>query len=57
MPNRKTAEDGRSQRKKFIDAARDLGADGDENAFRRAIRKIATAPAQKAKKATQKTKS
>lgn len=51
------SDDGRSQRQKFIDAARELGADGDEDTFRRAVRKVATAPPQKAKKAARKPKS
>lgn len=51
-----TADDGRSQRKKFMDAARDLGADSDESSFRKVVRKIATAPVKKAKKAARKPK-
>lgn len=49
--------DTRSQRQKFIDAARELGADGDEDAFRKVVRKVATAPVAKAKKASRKPKS
>lgn len=49
-----TEDDGRSQSQKFIDAARELGADGDENAFRSAVRKVASAPAKKAKKPARK---
>jgi hypothetical protein len=49
-------DDGRSQRQKFIDAAREHGADGDEDAFRKAVRKVATAPPRKAKKASRKPK-
>ena len=56
MAVRKAAEDGKSQRQKFIDAACELGADGDENAFRRAVRKVATAPVTKPKKVARKTK-
>ena len=52
----KRLPDGRSQRQKFIEAARELGADGDEGAFRSAVRKVATAPPQKAKKAARKPK-
>lgn len=51
-----TAEDGRSQSQKFIDAAREHGADGDETAFRSAVRKVASAPPTKAKKAARKPK-
>jgi hypothetical protein len=47
------AEDTRSQRQKFIDTARELGADEDVEAFRRIVRRVATAPTPtKAKKAT-----
>ncbi|MBN8912186.1 MAG: hypothetical protein J0H65_09055 [Rhizobiales bacterium] len=53
---KETADDGKGQRQKFIDAARELGADGDEDTFRKAVRKIATAPPTKAKKAAQKPK-
>lgn len=52
-----TNEDSRSQRQKFIDAAREHGADGDESAFRSAVRTVAKAPPQKAKKAARKPKS
>jgi hypothetical protein len=47
---RKTDRDDRTQRQKFIDAAQEHGADGDEGAFRNAVRKIATASIGKAKK-------
>lgn len=57
MAQNKTApEDGRSQRQKFIDAAREHGADGDESVFRSAVRKVASAPPQKTKKAARKPK-
>ena len=56
MAKAKAADGGKTQRQKFIEAARELGANGDENAFRRAVRKIATAPVNKAKKAAQKPK-
>lgn len=46
-----TSDEGKSQRQKFIEAAREHGADGTEDAFRSALRKIATAPAPKPKKA------
>jgi hypothetical protein len=48
--------DTRTQRQKFIDAARELGADGDAETFRRAVRAVATAPGAKAKKAAKKRK-
>jgi hypothetical protein len=46
-----TAPDNRTQRQKFIDAAREHGADGDEDTFRNALRKVATAPVPKDKAA------
>jgi hypothetical protein len=46
----KTEEpDTRTQRQKFIDTAREHDADGDQDAFRRALRKVATAPVPKDK--------
>ena len=57
MAKVKTAEDARTQRQKFVDAAREHGADGDTDAFRRAVRTVATGPAAKPKKASRKTKS
>lgn len=54
MPQRKRTEDTRTQRQKFIDAAREHGADGDEDAFRRAVRKVAKASSGKASKAPKK---
>lgn len=52
MSKTKTAEgDTRSQKQKFIDAAREHGADGDEDTFRNALRKVATAPVPKGKAA------
>ena len=58
MAQRKTAveEDTRSQRQKFIDAAREHGASQDADAFRRVVRKVATAPVTKPKKASRKRK-
>jgi hypothetical protein len=46
-----TAEqpDTRSQRQKFIDTAHEHGADGDQETFRNAVRKVATAPVPKDK--------
>ena len=57
MVNRTREQDKRTQRQKFIDAAREHGADGTENAFRQSVRKIATAPMAKPKKAGTTTKS
>ena len=57
MAKAKTAdEDTRTQRQKFIDAARELGTDESEDAFQRVVRKIASAPGAKAKKAAKKRK-
>ena len=51
MPKHKPEpEDTRSQKQKFIDAAREHGAEGDEDAFRRIVRGVATAPVDKPKK-------
>ena len=54
MPQRKSADEGKSQKRKFIDAAREIGADVDGEKFRRALRKVATAA--KPKKPAQKPK-
>jgi hypothetical protein len=57
MAQRKAeAEDTRTQRQKFIDAAREHGASESEDAFRRALRKVATAPVTKPNKASRKPK-
>lgn len=57
MAQRKAAaDDGKTQRQRFIEAAREHGADGDAESFRRALRRIATAPGAKAKKAAKKPK-
>ncbi|HVJ76957.1 MAG TPA: hypothetical protein VM620_03935 [Hyphomicrobium sp.] len=51
MTKTKTAEpDKRTQKQKFIDAAREHGADGDADTFRNALKKIATASKPKTKK-------
>lgn len=48
MTKPKTAErDARTQKQKFIDAAREHGADGTADTFRDALRKVATAPVSK----------
>lgn len=58
MAGRKPDEaDTRSQRQKFIEAAREHGADSDESSFRKVVRQVATAPAAKPKKAARKAKS
>jgi hypothetical protein len=54
MPQPKT--DTRTQRQKFIDAAREHGADGDAQTFRRTVRAVAKAPGAKAKKAAKKVR-
>ena len=57
MAQRKPVEADKTQRQKFIDAAREHGADvGDAEAFRRAVRQVATAPVAKPKKASRKPK-
>lgn len=56
MAQRKaTTDDGKSQRQKFIEAARQAGAD-DADAFDRALTKISRAPGAAAKKAARKPK-
>lgn len=44
MTKTKVEPDTRTQRQKFIDAGKELGADTDEDTFRSALRKVATAP-------------
>jgi hypothetical protein len=44
------APESKTQRQKFLDAAKEHGASEDEDAFRRAVRKVATAPVEKPKK-------
>ena len=56
MAQRKAAEDTRTQRPKFIDAAREHGASESEAIFQRALRKVAKSPPLKAKKASRKPK-
>ncbi len=56
MPKPKPTDEGKTQRQKFIDKARELGADGDEDTFRRAVRNVATAPVGKPEKAGRKSK-
>ena len=56
MAKAKTAEeeDTRTQRQKFLDAARQHGASEDTDAFRKAVRQIAKAPVEKPKKKARK---
>ena len=58
MAQRKTTtDDGKTQRQKFIETARKLRIDEDDDrAFLEAVRKIAKTPPQKAKKAARKSK-
>lgn len=57
MAQRKPTEpDTRTQREKFADAAREAGATEDEAAFERALRRVATTPVVKPKKAARKSK-
>ena len=56
MAKAKPAEDTRTQRQKFIDAAREVGASDSEAIFERALRKVAKSPPLKAKKAAGKRK-
>ena len=44
MAQRKTADKDKTQRQRFIEAARKLGADESEGAFDRALGKVASAP-------------
>lgn len=46
----------KTQRQRFIEAARELGVDESEAAFDRTLKKIGRAPAQSPKKATRKSK-
>jgi hypothetical protein len=57
MAKAKTAtDDGKTQRQRFLELAREVGASEDEAAFERSLRRVATAPVQKAKKAARKRK-
>lgn len=57
MAKRKTVSDGKTQRHKFIEAARERSIDeGNDRAYRDALRKIATAPSQTAKTAVRQAK-
>jgi hypothetical protein len=56
MAQRKATDEGKTQRQKFIEAAKELGADGSRDAFRGAVRKVASAPPQKTKKVATKRK-
>ena len=50
MAKSKSTEGTKSQREKFIETARKLGANGDEDSFRQIVRKVATASVSKTKK-------
>jgi hypothetical protein len=52
VPKQKPADEGKTQRQNYIDTARDLGADGDNTAFRDALNTIAQAPVSEPKKKT-----
>jgi hypothetical protein len=57
MAKAKPAKDTRTQHQKFVDTAKEHGADGDVDAFRRAVRSIATAaPMPKPKKGVKKAR-
>jgi hypothetical protein len=58
MAQRKKAapEDGKTQSQRFIEAARELGADGDADTFRRVVRTVAKATPKPAKKTAAKRK-
>jgi|SoiMethySBSTD1v2_1073268.scaffolds.fasta_scaffold680782_2 hypothetical protein len=56
MAKAKTAEDGKTQRQRFLDLAREVGASEDEGAFERSLKRVATAPVRKPKKAARKSK-
>lgn len=43
------------QYKRFVDAARELGTNEDEQAFERTVRKVVKAPADKAKRPVKNT--
>ena len=55
MAQRKAVSDGKTQHQRFVEKARELGADEDVEAFRSIVRKVATAnTATKAKKRARK---
>ena len=56
MAKAKTAEDTRTQRQKFIDAAREHGADESPEGYRNVMRTIATAQTKQVKRAAKKRK-
>jgi uncharacterized protein len=47
--SKSSTRDGKSQRQKFIDAARDLGTDEDPEAFKERLKKLVKAPTATAK--------
>ena len=56
MAKAKTADDGKTQHQRFVEKAREIGASESEEVFKRVLRKVATAPVAKAKKAARKRK-
>lgn len=57
MAQRKpSTDDGKTQHQRFVEAARKLGTDEDPEAFRRIVKKIATAAPKRARKNTRKSK-
>ena len=56
MPKQRAADETRSQRQKFIDKAREIGADESAESFDRSLSAIAKAPPAPAKKSTTKRK-
>jgi len=57
MAKAKTVEERRTQRQKFIEAAKEHGASEDAGVFRTLLHGIATASVKKPKKASRKRKS
>ena len=47
MAKAKIADDGKTQHQRFVEAAREYGATENPDAFRRAVRALATARAEK----------
>jgi len=50
MAQPKKTDDGKTQGQRFIEAAQEIGTDDSKDAFRSALRTIATAPVEKPKK-------
>lgn len=47
MAKSKAVDDGKTQHQRFVEAAREHGTDESEDTFKRALRKVATAPVTK----------